>query len=70
VLHIGGDGTGTHSGFDELLNVEVSNRRINVIEKRVEQDESAFTAFSKVLKKQHKPPIVYRIKRKIKNLLR
>ncbi len=70
VMHAGGDGSGTNTGYDELLNVKLSDRPIKVNEKNVEQDAAAFSAFAKVLKKQHDPPFLYRLKRKMRQLLK
>jgi len=64
VLHAGGDGTGTNTGFDKLLDVKLSMQPVYVKLKNVTQDELAFQAFTKVLKKINRPPLLYRLKRK------
>ena len=68
VFHAGGDGTGTNTGFDNLLDVELGNRRIQVALKPVKQEQSAYTAYAKVLRKLHRPPLMYRLKRKVRKL--
>lgn len=70
VLHAGGDGTGTNTGFDKLLDVKLSSDPVSVIPREVVQDEKAFLAFSKVLKKLNKPPLLYRLKRKWNKMMK
>ena len=69
VFHAGGDGTGTNTGFDRILDVDLTVRRITVTETVVVQNHTAYKAFAKVLKKMHKPPLLYRIKRRMRKLL-
>jgi hypothetical protein len=68
VHHIGGDGSGTHSGFGDVLDVALSERRIIVSKIEVKQDEQAHLAFVKFLPKVTRPKILYRIRRKIKKI--
>lgn len=69
ILHAGGDGSGTNTGLDELLDVKLAGRKINVIERNVEQETLAYHAFAKVLRRLCHPPLFYRLKRKMKQLL-
>ncbi|HMH32286.1 MAG TPA: glycosyltransferase family A protein [Puia sp.] len=68
VHHIGGDGSGTHSGFGDILDVVLSESRIIVSRIEVKEDEQARLAFVKFLPKVTRPKILYRIRRKIKKL--
>lgn len=64
VLHAGGDGSGTNTGYDKLLDVSLTTEPINVVKKEVIQNDAAFREFSKVLRKINKPSLLYRLKRK------
>ena len=64
VLHAGGDGSGTNTGFDKLLDVALSKEPVRINKKEVSQNETAYNAFRKVLRKLNKPPFLYRLKRK------
>ena len=69
VFHNGGDESGMNTGFDKMMDVELIQRRIRVEIKPVKQDPSVYHAYSKVLKKVHRPPLLYRIKRKMRKFL-
>jgi hypothetical protein len=66
VFHSGGDGTGTNTGFDNMLDVELSAEAIKVARIEIAQNEDIYLAFSRVLRELHRPGILYRIKRKFK----
>ncbi len=70
VFHAGGDGSGTNTGFDKILDVELGKRRVHVSQQPVQQHHSAFHAFAKVLNKVHNPPLLYRIRRRMRRLFR
>lgn len=69
VHHAGGDGTGTNTGFNSLLDVELSQVRINVIKQEVRQNEEAYLEFKKFHQITTSPGIVYRIKRKLQSII-
>jgi hypothetical protein len=69
VYHAGGDGTGTNTGFNSLLDVELSKNRITVLKKEVLQDENAYQEFKKFHKLTTSPGLMYRIKRKLHSII-
>ena len=66
VFHSGGDGTGTNTGYDSLLDVRLSNRPIEVFPDIVQQDVLAYEAYAKFHHKMSNPSLLYRIKRLLK----
>ena len=68
IYHGGGDGTGTNTGFDSLLDVPLSVRPIEVVRINIEQDTSAYNSFVSFYKKLSHPSIFYRLKRKLKKI--
>lgn len=68
IYHAGGDGTGTNTGFDSLLDVTLSVRPIEVVRINIEQNISAYNSFVSFYKKLSHPPIFYRLKRKLKKI--
>lgn len=69
VYHAGNDGSGVNTGFDSILDTELSQGPIQVERIPVQQYEPAYAEFRKVLHTLAYPPLMYRIKRKIKNLI-
>ncbi|MHA4847421.1 glycosyltransferase family protein [Flavitalea antarctica] len=69
VYHAGGDGTGTNTGFNSLLDVELSKDRITVERKEVKQDEQAYVEFKKFHKLTTSPGLMYRIRRKLQAMM-
>ena len=69
VYHAGGDGSGTNTGFNSLLDVELSKDRITVVKKEVQQDEQAYQEFKKFHKLTTSPGLMYRISRKLKLMI-
>jgi hypothetical protein len=69
VHHIGGDGSGTNTGFDDSLAVEISKNPIEVLDIPLVQNEITRMAFVDFFRKQGNPTIWYRIKRKLKKIL-
>ena len=68
VFHAGGDGSGVNTGFDEILNTKLSDRPIHVVPMRPAQNDLAVKEFGKVLAKLSNPPLIFRIRRKLKKL--
>ena len=64
VFHNGGDGSGTNTGHDKMLNVTLSDIPVRVQMIPVSQNEKAFRAFSIFLKRLATPGLLYRLKRK------
>lgn len=69
VYHAGNDGTGENSGFDSLLNVELSQKQVAVSRIDIRQDPIAYDAFAKFYKLLAHPPLLQRVKRKLKKIL-
>ena len=68
IHHNGGDDTGTHTGYDDLLNVTLSDRPVNVEALEVGQNWLAYEAFESFLRKLAHPGLLYRLKRKWKKI--
>ena len=68
VYHAGNDGTGENTGFDSLLNVELSRTPIDVSRIPFRQDPVAYEAFAKFYKVLAHPPLLYRVKRKLQKI--
>ena len=69
VFHAGGDGSGSNTGYDYMLDVTLSNNPINMKAIPVEQNELAYKAFSKFLHKMNDPSAIYRVKRAWKKII-
>jgi Glycosyl transferase family 2 len=68
VNHIGSDGSGTHSGFSDVLDTSISERRIEVSKIKIVQDEQAYKAFVRFFPKVSRPKLMLRIRRKMKTI--
>ncbi|PWT79240.1 MAG: glycosyl transferase [Bacteroidetes bacterium] len=68
VYHAGNDGTGTNSGFDSVLNVQMSKSPIKVHPISIEENKSAFEAFAAFYRKLHRPGLFYKVKSKLKKI--
>lgn len=66
VYHAGGDGTGMNTGIDWLLDVELTNRPINVNKIKVEESEIAYNSFRKYLYTLSNPSLSIKVKRRLK----
>ena len=69
VFHAGGDGSGTNTGNQHLLDVKLAETPVQVKEIRVEQNADAFKAFSNFLKLISSPALYYRLKRKWRKMI-
>jgi hypothetical protein len=69
VFHNGGDGSGTNAGNENLLDIELSDQPVKPEEINVEQNIEAFRAFSNFLRSLSNPSLLYRVKRKWRNLI-
>ena len=69
VYHAGGDGSGTNTGFDNLLDVNLTEKPVNVKRSTVQQNAQAYKVFREFYRKLSKPSLIYRLKRKIKKIL-
>jgi len=69
VFHAGGDGSGTNTGNDNLLDVELADKPVKLKKIIVEQNVQAFRAFSYFLKILSNPNLLYRVKRKWKKII-
>lgn len=70
VFHNGGDGSGTNSGFESELDVELTDSPVSVERIKVEQNIQAHRAFEIFLKKLARPDMLYRLKRRWKKISR
>jgi hypothetical protein len=68
VYHAGGDGSGINAGFDQLLNVNLSDIPIKVIPIIVKENALAYNEYVKFHRKIAHPPLLYRIKRALKRI--
>jgi len=68
VFHSGGDGTGINAGYDNLLDVTLSDLPIEMKKITVEQDDWAYNAYVEFHKKFTNPPLSYRIRRAMKKI--
>lgn len=68
IFHAGGDGTGTNTGFDNHLDVALSETPIQVNPIPVEQNPDAYYAFVQFYTRMINPSILYRVKRKFKKI--
>ena len=68
VFHMGGDGSGTNTGLDESLSVEISQTPIHVLDIPIVQNEIAFEAFADFFKRQGNPSVWYKMKRRMKKI--
>ena len=66
IYHAGGDGTGTNTGFDRHLDVELSNSPVKVTRINIDQNIPAYNALAKFYKRVRNPSILYRLKRKVR----
>ncbi len=69
INHIGSDGTGTNSGFDYSLDVELNESPVNVSKQAVIQNIEAYHAFIQFFRRWMNPPLWYRFKRKAKRII-
>ncbi|HTF29275.1 MAG TPA: glycosyltransferase family 2 protein [Flavitalea sp.] len=70
VYHAGGDGSGTNTGFNSMLDVELSMKKIQVLPQPVVQNEQAYSEFEKFHRYTSSPGIIYRIKRKLQTIIK
>lgn len=68
VFHSGGDGTGINAGYDNLLDVTLSDFPIKIERITVEQNDWAYKAYVEFHKKFTQPPLFYRIRRALKRV--
>lgn len=68
VYHAGNDGTGVNSGFDSLLNVQLSKDPVSVRRIEIAQNADAYYAYVKFFHDLAHPPLFYRIKSKLKKI--
>lgn len=69
IFHAGGDGSGTNTGFDQQLNVDLAKEPVFLKKQQVAQNLQAYQAFAEILKKISRPTLMYRIKRKLRRIL-
>lgn len=70
VHHMGGDGSGTNTGFDDSLAVTISETPVPVLDIPILENEIAFHAFSDFFRRQGNPTIWYRLKRRMRKTFR
>lgn len=68
IFHAGGDGTGTNAGFDNHLDVTLSETPIQVNLIRTEQNSDAYNGLVEFYSRIINPSILYRVKRKFKKM--
>jgi len=68
VFHAGGDGSGTNVGIDDVYDVGLSFTPIKMTKLEVRQNEEAYKAFEQFQYKLSHPPLLYRVRRKLKQL--
>lgn len=68
IFHAGGDGTGTNTGFDNHLDVTLSETPIQVNLIRTEQNSDAYNCLVEFYSRIINPSILYRVKRKFKKM--
>lgn len=68
IFHAGGDGTGTNTGFDNHLDVTLSETPIQVNLIRTEQNSDAYNGLVEFYSRIINPSILYRVKRKFKKM--
>jgi hypothetical protein len=69
VFHAGSDGSGTNTGNESLLDVKLSDRPIKLERIEVAQNVAAYKAFETFLRKLTNPPLLFRIKRRLKKMM-
>jgi len=70
VSNIGGDGSGTHKGFDHQLFKPFSTDPVALTFQKPTQNITAYLAFADYFKTLLNPSVWYRIKRKLNSMLR
>ena len=68
IYHAGGDGSGTNTGFDSMLDVTLTDKSIRLVKINVEQNISAYNAFMSFYRKISYPSILYRLKRRLRKI--
>ena len=69
IFHMGGDGSGTNTGFDDSLAVELSKTPVKLSDSEPMQNNEAYHAFAEYFRKVNNPTIWYKFKRRIKKML-
>lgn len=69
IYHAGGDGSGTNTGLDSLLDVKLSKTPVQVKKINIVQSAEAYEAFTEFYKKLANPPLLYKVKRKFKQYI-
>jgi len=69
VYHAGGDGSGTNTGYDSLLDVQLSDTPIQLKKIEVAQNETAYASFCEFHRRLSNPNFIYRIRRRLKKIL-
>lgn len=70
VSNIGGDGTGTHNGFDHLLYKPFSTEPVAITFQKPVQNKLAYEAFAEYFRSLLNPSVWFRIKRKLNSLFK
>ncbi|MGZ5133820.1 MAG: sugar transferase [Flavitalea sp.] len=68
IFHSGGDGTGTNTGFDNHLDVNLSTSPIEIHPIKVEQNAEAYHSFVQFFANILRPSILYRVRRRLKKI--
>ena len=69
IYHTGGDGSGTNTGLDSLLDVRLAETPVQLKKINIAQNADAYNAFAEFYKKLANPPFLYKVKRKFKQYI-
>jgi hypothetical protein len=70
IHHMGGDGSGTNTGFDDSLAVTISETPVSVLDIPKVENDIAFHAFADFFRRQGNPTLWYRLKRRMRKTFR